>query len=642
MIALILSAALGQWSPQPPGMQQYDPGSVCQRTGGRCAKNRASNRPTGNYAFLEFAPASGAGMGYACSCSTITGAKGEAISFARSTVGECYSNDGQTLTQCGVNQPRVSSGTAASSQLGIWMEPLRTNLVLHSRDLSQAVWVKTNMTCTRTATGMRNDANGATRCTATAPNATVLQTTVTAAATRNTSMEVKSVTLAGSFQPTRDGATFTTATGLSTTLWKRVVAPGVTSAGGDVPGCAGGNCIPLSQMTSGIANPTIGFRLTNTGDSVDIDFVQDEETAVASSPIATGAATSSRDYEVIDLPAAISPTSATGLCVSSVGVSGGPFSAGGTAVQTILTTGSLGTLALGATYAWNYAATTGGIVAIDTAGVVSAGTASWNPMYSPWSELSTQTGFWHTGSLIRDCQRNVCDVGSASTLGTPAFTRLMLGRASGAANNHFNGVIKDVKVDPSGQCTPTRTGPVVWVGDSIVYGNASLPLDPPSRLTDLNPGRPVINAGVGGNGVASCGARYLANYTSAQTLIWSCAVNDLATGSAGATLATAAQVFLTDARSRGIKVIITEVTPWKNSTGWTLAKQTETDAYDSAMQSWAAANGAFWIATQPTMGGGGGDPDVIAVAYESAALDKIHINSAGALQFATLVFAQSP
>lgn len=593
--------------------------------------------PQSSGAFLEFAPTSGAGMGAACACTTPTGAKGEAISFARTTVGECYSNDGQTLTQCGVNQPRVSSGTASSSVLGIWKEPVRNNAALHSRDLSQAIWVKTNMTCAKTATGMRNDANGASRCTASAANGTVLQSIVYAAFTANTSFHIKRVTGTGGVEVTRDnGVTWTPVTAsLSTTLWKRVVSE-------EVPGCAGGNCIAVAAMTSGIANPTIGIRLVTSGDAVDVDFVQDEETETASTPIVTAGSTASRDIDYIDLPAVISPTTATGISVSAVGVSAGPFTSGGAAIMTVLTTGSLGTAALGATYAWSYAGTSAPVVAIDTAGVVSAGTASWNPMYSGWSELSTQTGFWHTGSLIRDCQRNVCDVGSASTLGTPAFTRLMLGRANGAASTQFSGVIKQVCVDASGRCQPTRTGPVAWVGDSIIYGNASLPLDPPSRLTDLQPTRPVINAGVGGNGVASCGARYLANYTTVSTLIWSCAVNDLAAGTAGATLATAAQVFLADARSRGIKVIITEVTPWKNSTGWTLAKQTETDAYDAAMQTWAGSNGATWVATQPTMGGGGGDPDVIAVAYESMYVDKIHINSAGALQFATLVSAASP
>ena len=593
--------------------------------------------PQSSGAFLEFAPTSGAGMGTACAGTTPTGAKGEAISFARTTVAECYSNDGQTLTQVGVNVPRVSSGTASSSVLGIWMEPARTNLILQSRDLSQAVWTKTTMACTRTATGMRNDANGASRCTASAGNGTVIQATVTGAATRNTSFHIKRVTGTGGVEVTRDnGATWTAVTAsLSTTLWKRVVSE-------DVPGCAGGNCIVVAAMTSGIANPTIGIRIVTSGDAVDVDFVQDEETETASSPIETAGASLPRDLDVIDLPAAISPTAATGLCVSSVGVGAGPYSAGGTVVQTLLTDGTVGTLARGAVYAWSYAPATAGRAAIDTAGMVSAGTASWDPMYSAFSELATQTGFWHTGSRIRACQRNVCDVGSASTLGTPAFTRVMLGRASGVVATHFSGVIKQVCVDASGRCQTTRTGPVAWVGDSIVYGNASLPLDPPSRLTDLQPTRPVINAGVSSTGVASCGARYQASYTTVQTLIWSCAVNDLAAGTAGATLATAAQVFLADARSRGIKVIITEVMPWKNSAGWTAGKQTETDAYDSAMQTWAGSNGATWVATQPTMGGGGGDPDVIAVAYESAALDKIHINSAGALQFATLVSAASP
>lgn len=58
MFALILSAALGQWSPQPPGMLQYDPGAQCQRTGGRCLKNRTGNRPN-LFVSLADAPAAG-------------------------------------------------------------------------------------------------------------------------------------------------------------------------------------------------------------------------------------------------------------------------------------------------------------------------------------------------------------------------------------------------------------------------------------------------------------------------------------------------------------------------------------------------------------------------------------------------------
>ena len=592
---------------------------------------------TGSGAFLEFAPASGRGMGAPCACSAVFTAKGDAISFSRTTVGECYSNDGQTLTQCAVDQPRVSSGVATSSVLGIWMEPARLNVALHSRDLSQAVWTRTNMTCTRTATGMRNDVNGATRCTASAANGTVLQAIVYAAFTANTSFHIKRVTGTGTVEVTRNNGTTWTAVNasLSTTLWKRVVSE-------EVPGCAGGNCIAVPAMTSGIANPTIGIRIVTSGDAVDVDFVQDEETATASSPIVTAGAAASRDYSIIDLPLAFSPTAATGFSASSVGVSGGPYTSGGTATQMILSNGVLGAVGIGATYAYSYSATTGPYVAIDTAGVASAGAATWNPMYEAFTELSTMTGFWHTGTVLRDCQRNVCDVGGASTLGTPTFTRVMVGRATATASTQFSGVIKSVCVDPSGRCTPTRTGPVAWVGDSIVYGNGSIPLDPPSRLTDLQPTRPVFNSGVGSNTIASCGARYNTTIAAAgyQTLIWSCGVNDMAAGTAGTTAATAAQVFLADARSRGVKVIVTGIMPWKNSAGWTLAKQTETVAYNSAMSTWAGANGAFYVPTIASMGGGGGDPDVLAVAYDSG--DLIHPNAAGALQLATLVFAQTP
>ena len=127
-------------------------------------------------AFFEFAPASGAGMGTACACAAITGAKGETLTFTRASVAECYSNDGQTLTQCSTNQPLVSSGRVDSTLLGLWREEARQNDALHSRDLSQAIWVKTNMTCAKTATGMRNDVNGASTCTASAANGTSAST----------------------------------------------------------------------------------------------------------------------------------------------------------------------------------------------------------------------------------------------------------------------------------------------------------------------------------------------------------------------------------------------------------------------------------------------------------------------------------
>ena len=40
-------------------------------------------------AFFEFAPASGVGMGEACSCVDVTGTKGEALTFTRASTATC-------------------------------------------------------------------------------------------------------------------------------------------------------------------------------------------------------------------------------------------------------------------------------------------------------------------------------------------------------------------------------------------------------------------------------------------------------------------------------------------------------------------------------------------------------------------------
>lgn len=50
---------------------------------------RQPNLPTASYAFLEFAPASGAGMPAACSSTAPTGAKGEALTFSRGSGAVC-------------------------------------------------------------------------------------------------------------------------------------------------------------------------------------------------------------------------------------------------------------------------------------------------------------------------------------------------------------------------------------------------------------------------------------------------------------------------------------------------------------------------------------------------------------------------
>lgn len=602
---------------------------------------RQPNLPTSSYALFEAFPSSGAGTTTACSTTAPTGAKGESLTFTRASVAECYSNDGQTLTQMAVDKPAVSSGRVDSTWLGIWTEPSRDNEAVYSRDLSQAAWVKTSMTCAKTATGMRADANGASTCTASGANGTVLQTLVTGASTRTTSFHVKRRTGTGTVEVTRDnGATWSAITSsLSTTLWKRVVPK-------ETPGCTGSpsNCIVVAAMTSGGANPVFGFRLGTSGDAIDVDFVQDELGDEATSPILTTTTWANRALTVADFPAAFTPSTAEGgFALAATQISSvGSFSAGGTAVPLVLGGGTLGSTTAPSPYVWMYTPNAAGRIANDTGGgVVSAGTASYDPFYSSFSGVEVRNVALHTGTVINACQEGECAVGSASTLGTPAFTRILLGRYSATAATHASAVIKGICLSKGQGCTPAATtGPVAWIGDSIVRGVGSLPLTPPRYLTSLA-GVGVVNGGVSSNTIAACGSRYNSTYAAAgyRTIIWSCGVNDMAAGTAGATAATAAQVYLADARSRGMKVIVTGIMPWKNSTGWTAGKQTETAAYNSAMSTWAGLNGATYVSTA-SMGGQGGDPDVLLTTLDSG--DLIHPNSAGASALATLVNAASP
>lgn len=119
------------------------PADDCPRTGGRCQLQR--NARSGSLAFFEFAPASGAGMGSACACTAITGAKGETVTFTRTGDATCSRGGLATtgiangdLVTCAGNLPRVerqSDGT-----LALRVESSRTNQALRSEEFNNAAW----------------------------------------------------------------------------------------------------------------------------------------------------------------------------------------------------------------------------------------------------------------------------------------------------------------------------------------------------------------------------------------------------------------------------------------------------------------------------------------------------------------------
>lgn len=161
----------------------------------------------------------------------------------------------------------------AGDLIGVRFEESRTNLCLRCSDLTDAAWTATNMTTARTATGPNNRANFATTLTATAGNATILQSITSASAARKTGCWIKRRTGTGNIDITQDnGATWTTVT--VTSSWTLVECP-----------------------TATVTNPIVGIRIVTNADAVDVCFFQHETVAnieAITSPIYTVGATVTR------------------------------------------------------------------------------------------------------------------------------------------------------------------------------------------------------------------------------------------------------------------------------------------------------------------------------------------------------------
>ena len=165
---------------------------------------------------------------------------------------------------------------AAANLLGFRREASAINNLLHSRDLSNAAWsTKTNITAAKTATGLDGIANTATTLTATAADAIILQPITLASAARCASAYVKRRTGSGTISFTQDGgSTWTDITSLiNGSTWSRV------------------------QITSTPPDPSVGFKISTSGDAIDVDCVQNEAGEKATSPIVTTTSTVTRNTD---------------------------------------------------------------------------------------------------------------------------------------------------------------------------------------------------------------------------------------------------------------------------------------------------------------------------------------------------------
>lgn len=134
-----------------------------------------------------------------------------------------------------------------------------TNFCLQNRDLTQAVWTKTNVTAAKNQAGLINASltlppavNTASSITATAANGTILQSITLASGSKSASVHVKRLVGTGTLEMTMDGGTTWVALTVPASGWSRQTA------------------IPSQIVT----DPMVGFRIATSGDSFAIDLVQ--------------------------------------------------------------------------------------------------------------------------------------------------------------------------------------------------------------------------------------------------------------------------------------------------------------------------------------------------------------------------------
>ena len=173
-----------------------------------------------------------------------------------------YMGPSGLLVQSVTNTPRIEYDSSGNC-LGLLMEAGRTNLALHSDDMTNAAWANVTTTTAKTSTGPDGVDNSATRLTATGANSTRLQTVTSASATRAYSNWMRRITGTGNIQMTLDnGGTWTTKT--LTSSWQR---------------------FDITQAA--VTNPVFGVRIVTNGDAIDVYGNQMESAAFASSLIPT-------------------------------------------------------------------------------------------------------------------------------------------------------------------------------------------------------------------------------------------------------------------------------------------------------------------------------------------------------------------
>jgi hypothetical protein len=196
------------------------------------------------------------------------------LTFSRASTATYFDAAG-VLQTAASGELRFDHDPVTLAARGTLLEGQRTDVVLFRRDLTNAVWTKTDVTAAKDQTGIDGVGSSASSITATADGGTCLQAITLASSARFQTAYVKRLAGAGVIQMTMDGgSTWTTIT--VTGSWSRVAIPPQT-----------------------LANPVVGFRIATSGDAIAVDIVQNENGSVATSPIATTTSAATRILETL-------------------------------------------------------------------------------------------------------------------------------------------------------------------------------------------------------------------------------------------------------------------------------------------------------------------------------------------------------
>lgn len=166
----------------------------------------------------------------------------------------------------------TGAAITAGTLKGLFAEGAVENIILHSRDFSNAAWTKSNITATKDAVGIDAGPIAASTLLATAANGTCFQQITVGSSAFNTSFWVKRTVGTGTIEITDDGGSNFT----------------------DITSLINSSTFTLVQINRTQANPDIGFRIVTDTDAIEVDFAGLVDKLSASSPIETAASSVTR------------------------------------------------------------------------------------------------------------------------------------------------------------------------------------------------------------------------------------------------------------------------------------------------------------------------------------------------------------